>query len=145
MILPDVNLLIHAYNLDSPAHPRARAWWEGVLNGQRPVALAWVAALGFIRVTTHPTVLARPLPVSAACRHVRSWLAQPQVLMLEPGRRHAEILLGLLERVGTAGNLTTDAHLAALAIERQCELFSSDADFTRFPGLLWTNPIAAPP
>ncbi len=56
--------------------------------------------------------------------------------------RHAEILFGLLEGVGTGGNLTTDAHLAALAIEHQAELHSTDVDFHRFSGLRWKNPVA---
>lgn len=142
MILPDVNLLLHAYNSESPVHPAARAWWEGLLNGTRPVGLAWVAVLGFIRVATHRQIMARPLPVATACAHVRAWLAQPYVSLIDPGARHAEILFGLFESLGTAGNLTTDAHLAALAIEHQAELHSTDADFARFPGLRWLNPLA---
>jgi predicted nucleic acid-binding protein len=50
-------------------------------------------------------------------------------------------MFGLLERLGTAGNLTADAHLAALAIEYQAELHSTDADFSRFSGLRWRNPL----
>lgn len=142
MILPDINLLVHAYNSESPVHAPARAWWEGLLNGTRPVGLAWAAILGFIRVTTHRQILANPLPVTAACAHARAWLAQPYVGLIDPSARHSEILFGLLESLGTAGNLTTDAHLAALAIEHQAELHSTDADFQRFPGLLWVNPLA---
>lgn len=142
MILPDVNLLIHAYNLESPRHDAARAWWEARLNGTRPTALAWAVVLGFIRITTHRGVLANPLPVTTACAHVRAWLGQPYTVLLDPGPRHAGIFFGLLESLGTAGNLTTDAHLAALAIEHQAELHSTDADFSRFPGLRWTNPLA---
>jgi toxin-antitoxin system PIN domain toxin len=141
VILPDVNLLFHAYNSESPLHPAARTWWEGALNGTRPVGLAWVAILGFIRIATHRQVLANPLPVATACAHARSWLAQPYVSIIDPGIRHAEILFGLLESLGTAGNLTTDAHLATLAIEYQAELHSTDADFARFPGLRWVNPL----
>jgi uncharacterized protein len=62
-------------------------------------------------------------------------------MVLSAGDRHAEILFGLLEHLGTAGNLTTDAHLAALCIEHQAELHSTDADFVRFPGLRWKNPL----
>jgi toxin-antitoxin system PIN domain toxin len=141
VILPDVNLLIHAYNTESAKHERARAWWEGLLNGAAPVGLSWASMLGFIRITTHRQVLAHPLPVGTACGHVREWLGQPVVTLVEPGHRHAEILFGLLESVGTAGNLTTDAHLAALAIEHQAELHSTDADFARFPGLRWFDPL----
>lgn len=112
------------------------------MNGTQPVGLAWTAMLGFIRITTHRSILTNPLPVPAACAHVRAWLAQPYVVVLDPGHRHAEILFGLLDMLGTAGNLTTDAHLAALAIEHQAELHSTDADFARFPGLRWANPLA---
>jgi uncharacterized protein len=142
MIVPDINLLVHAYNSESCVHAAARAWWEALLNGTRPVGLSWVTILGFIRVATHRQILARPLPPDAACAHVRAWLARPYVSILHPGERHAEILFGLLERLGTGGNLTTDAHLAALCIEHQAELHSTDADFSRFPGLRWKNPVA---
>jgi hypothetical protein len=141
VILPDVNLLLHAYNRDSPAHAVARQWWEKLMNGTGQVGLAWAAVLGFIRISTHRHILSNPLSVDAACAICLSWLAQPQVSMLHPGNRHAEILFGLLRSLGTAGNLTTDAHLAALAVEHQAELHSTDADFRRFPGLRWTNPL----
>ena len=62
--------------------------------------------------------------------------------LIHPGDRHADILCDLLEAAGSAGNLTTDAHLAALAIEHQAELHSTDADMARFPGLRWTDPLA---
>ena len=143
MTVPDVNLLFHAYNSDSPRHEKARAWWEGLMNGEELVGLAWVAILGFIRLSTHRQILARPLRVEVACARARSWLAQPQVSIIHPGSRHAEVLFGLIEGIGTAGNLTMDAHLAALAIEHQAELHSTDADFARFSGLRWTNPIGA--
>lgn len=141
MILPDINLLLHAYNSQSPAHAAAREWWEGLMNGAGEVGLAWMAILGFVRISTHRHILRYPLPVDAACATARSWLAQPQVNVLHPGDRHGEILFGLLGSLGTAGNLTTDAHLAALAIEHQAELHSTDADFKRFPGLRWSNPL----
>ena len=97
--------------------------------------------LGFIRISTHRHVFKNPLAVSAACATVRAWLAQPFVSIMHPSERHAEMLLGLLEALGTAGNLTTDAHLAALAMEHQAELQSTDSDFERFAGLRWRNPL----
>lgn len=111
------------------------------MNDPAPVGLAWVAILGFLRISTHRTILENPLPVATACDHARSWLAQPQVSILHPGERHPEILFGLLEEVRTAANLTTDAHLAALAIEYQAVLHTTDADFSRFSGLRWRNPL----
>lgn len=143
MTIPDVNILIHAYNSNSPVHGEARAWWERLLSHAAPVGLPWVVVLGFIRISTHSRVLANPLPVERACDHVASWLRQPQVLIVHPGERHASLLLELLKGLGTAGNLTTDAHLAALAIEHQAEIHTTDADFARFSGLRWVNPIKA--
>ncbi len=111
------------------------------MNGTETVGLPWIAILGFIRISTHAKILDNPLDVSGACRRVRSWLDRPQTALIHPGTRHAYILFGLLEAVGAAGNLTTDAHLAALAIEHQAEMHSTDADMARFPGLRWTNPL----
>jgi hypothetical protein len=73
--------------------------------------------------------------------HVRSWLERPQAHLLVPGPRHLEILTEIMHAAGASGRLTTDAHLAALAIETQSELHSNDADFSRFPGLRWVNPL----
>jgi toxin-antitoxin system PIN domain toxin len=106
--------------------------------------LCWAVILGFIRIATHRRILENPMRPADAIRRVRSWLAVPGVQILVPGESHAEILFGLLEHLGTAGNLTTDAHLAALAIEYQAELASTDADFARFPNLRWFNPVMAP-
>ena len=141
MIVPDVNLLIHAYNATSPVHGKARHWWEALMNGTRPIGLTWIATAGFIRITTNHRILAHPLPAKVACSHVRSWLGRPIVSVLQPGARHADLLFGFLESLGTAGNLTTDAQLAAIAVEFQAELHSTDADFSRFQGLKWKNPL----
>lgn len=141
MIIPDINLLVHAYNRESPSHASARAWWEALLNGTRPVGIPWIVMLGFIRIATHRQILLRPMTAAEACARVRAWLGRPLVTVVHPGDRHADILFNLLEALGTAANLTTDAHLAALAIEYQAELHSTDADFQRFAGLRWINPL----
>jgi toxin-antitoxin system PIN domain toxin len=141
MILPDVSILVHAYNSGSPHCDAARAWWEETLTLPRPVGLPWATMLGFIRITTHRGILSNPLFPKDAIQRVQSWLAVPGVEILTPGEQHSEILFGLLAAVGTAGNLTTDAHLAALAIEYQAELASTDTDFARFPGVRWFNPV----
>ncbi|MGA2326801.1 MAG: type II toxin-antitoxin system VapC family toxin [Bryobacteraceae bacterium] len=141
MLIPDINILVHAYNSDSPRHAPARGWWEGTLRQPRPVGMPWATALGFIRIMTHRGILENPMHVKDAIRRVRLWLEHPRIQILTPGERHAEILFRLLTHLGTAGNLTTDAHLAALAIEYQAELVSTDADFARFPGLRWFNPL----
>ena len=141
MLLPDVNLLVHAHNSNSPRYAAARQWWEVTLSEMQPVGLAWVTALGFIRITTHRGIFVNPLPVADAIARVRAWLEHPAVRIVTPSERHADILFRLLLHLGTAGNLTTDVHLAALAIEYRAQLVSTDADFARFPGLRWMNPL----
>jgi len=142
MLIPDVNILVYAYDSTSPHSERARAWWETTLRQPRIVGLPWATSIGFIRVVTQPGIWARPLPPKAATEIVRAWLDHPRVRIVTPGERHAEILFDLLLDLGVAGNLTYDAHLAALAIEYQAELVSTDTDFARFPGLRWFNPLA---
>lgn len=142
MTLTDVNLLLYAYDSSSPNHDRARAWLEARLSGVEAFGLAWVALLAFVRLATNPRVFEAPLQPSDALDLVDAWLSAPCTTILNPGPRHTVLLRQLLEPFGAAGNLTTDAHLAALALEHEAELCSADADFSRFPGLRWTNPLA---
>lgn len=142
MKLPDVNLLLYAIDEESPSHNPAREWLEAVLSGTEAVAFAWIVLLGFLRISTKPTAVKQPLQPGEALQHIDEWLAQPAAMIVEPTGTHAATLRRLLQPLSTAGNLTTDAHLAALAIEHGAELCSSDNDFSRFEGVRWTNPLA---
>ena len=141
MILIDANLLIYAIDSDSPHHSAARHWLENTLSGTVPVALPWVVILAVIRITTRPGIMRKPLAPEAALAYVESWLQQPFVKPINPGDNHWSILHHLLASCGTAGNLTTDAHIAALALEYGCTVYSTDNDFKRFPGLKHVNPL----
>jgi uncharacterized protein len=139
--LPDVNLLIYSIDESSRHHLRSRSWLEQTLSGTEEVGFAWLALLGFIRISTNPSILGNPLSPARAFEFVESWLGQPVATVVHPTPRHARTLRKLIEPIGTAGNLTSDAHLAALAIEHGAELCSGDADFSRFDGLRWTDPL----
>jgi uncharacterized protein len=141
VILIDANLLIYAIDSDSPWHRAARRWFEQALSSSEPVGLPWVVILAFIRITTRAGIMRRPLAPAAAVAYVQSWLEQPCVEAVAPGERHWPILRNLLEATGSAGNLTADAHIAALALERGARVCSSDHDFARFPGVLHVNPL----
>jgi uncharacterized protein len=143
MIRPDVNVLVHAHNAESAVHARARHWWDECLSGPEGVGLAWATLLGFIRLTTNRKIVARPLPVGDVTARIESWLDLPHIHMVQPSDTHFARLRAELERLGTAGNLTTDAHLAVLAMERGYVLYTTDADFARFPGLRWVDPCKA--
>ena len=140
MILPDVNVLVHAHNADSAVHEKARRWWDGCLSGAEGVGSAWAVMLGFVRITTNRKVAARPLAVHDVMERLQAWLALPHVHIAQPADAHFTRLRTELERLGTAANLTTDAHLAVLAMERGYVLYSTDADLARFSGLRWVNP-----
>jgi uncharacterized protein len=140
--IPDVNLLLYALDESAPHHERARSWLEQALSGSETVGLSWQVLVAFVRLSTRAAVFEQPLSVDEAFDIVDGWLGQPPVTIVQPGRRHAAVLRELLSTVGTAGNLTTDAHLAALAVEHGAELCSHDRDFGRFPGVRWVDPLA---
>jgi uncharacterized protein len=141
VILVDANVLIYAIDADSPHHERARHWLEATLSGTTPVGLAWVVVLAFLRVATRPGILQRPLPLDRAIAYVDEWLAQPYVVAVGPAEHHWPLLKNLLTTTGSAGNLVSDSHLAALAIEHGYTVYSSDHDFKRFSGLAHVNPL----
>ena len=141
MIVVDLNLLLYATNEDAPQHAKARRWWEATLAGDEQVGLAWPVVLGFLRLSTRSGILPRPLTPRQALDTVSEWVTHPLVAMLHPGDGHWSILRGLVESSGAAGNLTTDAHLAALTIEYDATLYSTDTDFSRFSKVRFTNPL----
>jgi len=139
--LPDLNLLLYGVDEEAPHHERAKTWLEETLSGTEEVGFAWIVLLGFVRLSSNPAVFEWPLEAGEALDYVDEWLAQPVATVIHPTERHSAHLRELLGQVGTAANSTTDAHLAALAIEHGAELCSRDADFSRFPGLRWSDPL----
>ncbi len=143
MIVPDINLLVYAYNQDAPRHDDARRWWEELVNGTEIIGLPWVVSTGFIRLIANPTVTAPHLSLEAATAEVGRWLEREHIIPLNPGDRHLEYLARNLAVDGATTRLVTDATIAALAIEHDAEVHTHNArDFRRFPGLLWRNPLS---
>ncbi len=141
MIVPDVNLLVYAYNAKAPRHLDAKAWWESLVNGRRNIGLPWMVVSGFVRIMTHPKVLTTPMLPSPALDVVELWFQYAHISPVHPGGRHLPIFRQMLDAAGVGGNLVTDAHIAAIGIELQAEVHSNDSDFGRFPGLNWANPL----
>ena len=141
MIIPDTNLLLYAYDDTSSRHTKARRWCEEIMSGPEPVVLLPVVILGFVRVATHPKILGSPIPIHKAQEHVLSWLALPHVRVVDVVREDVESVLAILGVVGTAGNLTTDAQIAAVAMRLDATVHTADLDFARFRGVKFINPI----
>ena len=140
MIVPDLNVLIYATDMASPLHTNAREHLDAAMLGTETVGLAPAVTVGFVRIVTNPRIMVAPLGAGAAIDMVETWLGRRNVSALHPRSRHYEILRELFDGTGVGGNLVSDAHLAALAIENGATLWSYDSDFARFPGLRWHDP-----
>lgn len=143
MKVVDANVLLYAVNESAKYHEEAVTWLDAALNGRATVGFSWISLLlAFLRLSTKIGLFPSPLGVDQALDRVRAWLAQPTSVLLEPTPQHLDVLSGLLTPLGAGGNLTYDAHLAALAIEHRGEIVTYDADFGRFPGVTWSTPGA---
>lgn len=141
MILVDANILLYAEDQLSSQHEQALSWWDSVLGGSDPVCLCWPVITAFVRLSTNHRVFRHPLSIDQAIQRVASWLEQRCVQIIAPGPGHWKVFADMLRAGQAMANLVNDAHLAALAIEHGCELYSCDADFARFPKLKFHNPL----
>ena len=141
MIVPDVNLLLYAYDDSSTAHQTASSWWTRCLNGEELVGISTLTILAFVRLSTKPGLFANPYSIEEAGARVRGWFQSPVADLLDLELPDLDLALGLLDETGTGGDLTTDAALAALAIRHGGTVHSADTDFGRFTGVSWYNPI----
>ena len=140
-LIPDINVLLYAIDNQSPQHAKCRQWLVSAFESETPVGWSWQVLLGFVRLSTKASLFKNPLSVENALDVVDDWLSRPASVVIYPTERHSQILRRLLLAVGVAGNLTTDAHLAALALSHEATLVSCDRDFGRFESLRWLNPL----
>ena len=135
MKLPDTNVLVNSVNEFSAVRDQAATWLEQAFDSEAGIGFAWLALVGFVRVSTQRGILKTPLSPANALELMDAWLSHPRARILQPTDRHGDSLARLLLTAGTAGNLTNDAHLAALAIEHGATIGSFDKDFKLFPGV----------
>ncbi len=140
MLLPDVNVLVHAFRPDASEHKISKAWLEGVVNGEAAYGCSDHVLSGFLRTVTHPRIFAKPDSLADAVAFADVLRSQPQCVRVAPGPSHWSIFSRLCEQAGAKGNLVLDAFFAAMAIESGCEWVTFDRDFSRFPGLRWRHP-----
>jgi uncharacterized protein len=143
LIIPDTNILLYAYNATSRFHIQARTWLEAAFSGGEQIGVPWIVIVGFVRISTDPRAHSNPLTMAEAVEIVDAWLTRPNVIALGPGPHHWQILRDLLARGQARGPLTTDAHIAAHALESGAVLATNDRDFARFDGLRWIKPLEA--
>lgn len=141
MILPDLNLLLYAYNAHIPQHEPARMWWEKTVNAEELVALPHEVLFGFVRIATNPRLGSAAIDLEQARAVVESWTQLPQTRILTPTAGHFSRVMSLMEQAGSRGSVLSDAILASYAIEHRACLCTNDTDFARFPELYWRNPL----
>lgn len=141
MIVPDVNLLIYAFNASAPQHELALRWWTGLLNSQQSVGVSWPVFQGFLRILTNARVVAEPYTISEALGFVDEWWARPNVTRLVPTDAVYGCFRSLCLSHELGGTLLTDAWIAAYAIAYSGTLYTNDTDFQRFPELRTRNPL----
>jgi toxin-antitoxin system PIN domain toxin len=141
VVLPDVNVLVYAHRKDSPHHDEARRWLEDTIASDRAYAYSELVVSAFVRIVTHPRVFDPPSTVSAALAFATDLMTPDHAVPVAPGPRHWEIFEKLCRQSKAKGNMVSDAYLAALAIESGSEWVSTDGDFARFDGLVWTRPF----
>jgi len=142
MKVVDANVLLYAVNSAAPQHEESLRWLDGALDGEDTVGFGWNALLAFVRISTNPRIMPSAFAPAVAMAQVHDWISAPSAHVLSPGERHPEILERLLAERGSAANLVSDAHLAALAIEHRGSIVSYDSDFARFSGVRWATPTS---
>jgi toxin-antitoxin system PIN domain toxin len=140
VILPDVNILVHAFRRDSSKHEICRRWLDNVVNGDARYGMAPQILSGVIRITTHLKVFAMPSSLDEVLQFCDILLAPSHCIVIQPRDRHWDIFKRLCTEADARGNLVPDAWFAALAIEYGCEWITLDHDYARFPGLQWREP-----
>lgn len=143
MKIIDVNILVYVASLESAHHKTLHKWWETAMNGDEKIGLCWPTITGFIRVMTHPRIMANPVPLKDCLERVNQWIDHRATHLIDETQNHWSAYQTVLLDSNAIGKLTTDAYLAALAISRGATLVSCDTDFARFRHLRWENPLFA--
>ena len=141
MIVLDANILFYSYSTGAPQHEKARACVETLFSGTELVGLPWQTITAFLRVSTNSR-LPGARTAAEATGEVEEWLKQPNVRVISPGEDHWQLLRRMILDGQAFGPMVSDAQIAALTIEHGGVLYTTDRDFSRFPSLRWTNPLA---
>lgn len=141
MLIPDVNILVHALRRDAPRHPQYLDWLKGALGGPEPVALVAPVVAGLLRIATNPRIFVSPTEPEQALAFVEAALDAPACVVPPPSGRHMATFLDICRRSGAKGDLVPDAWLAATAIDLDATLVTVDRGFARFAGLRWRHPL----
>lgn len=140
MLFPDVNVYVEALIPVLPNHKRSRDWLTQALSGREAVAIWEPVMCSVVRVSTRPKVFEPEVLIEDLISFLQVVRGSPNVVALQPGPKFWTLFEDLIRTHGVAGDLVTDAMIAALAMENDCTVVSSDRDFARFSNLKWQIP-----
>lgn len=141
MLIPDLNLLVYAYNSSSGLHQKAAKWWQEALTSGQPIGLAAIVLQGFLRLLSGRHVVQKPYPIKELLGCVEEWFSFDSLHLLECGTHTFEIFKEMVKRHEVSGSMLSDAWLAALAKEHDATLCSNDTDFLKFKNIRLENPL----
>jgi uncharacterized protein len=141
VIVLDANLLLYAYDSTSSQHTAARRWIEEIFTAKEPVGIPWQTVSAFLRIATNTVLKGQRFTIEEAVELVDRWRERPNVHFLSTDKNHWDVFQQMLRGGQVRGPLVSDAQLAAIAVEHGGILYTTDRDFSRFPGLRWKNPL----
>ena len=142
MIAVDTNILVYAHREDSPFHVAASQRIAEIAEGSASWAIPWPCLHEFLAIVTHPRIYDPPTPLDRALDQVDAWLGSPSLVLLAETPDHWPTLRSLLASGRIIGPQIHDGRVAALCRQHGVrELWSADRDFSRFAGLVATNPL----
>ncbi len=130
---PDVNVLVAATRVEHVHHAVALAWLEGAVAAATraaPFTVLPVVAVGFVRVVTNRRVFPVPTPTADALGAVGAVLGAPHVRYGAHGDEWPRVA-ALCAAHGLAGDVVTDAWIAAAVLHLNEHLVTFDRGFRR--------------
>jgi len=145
VIAVDTNILVYAHRKDSEWHETALRRLVSLTEGGSRWAIPWPCVHEFLAIVTHPRIYNPPTPLETALQSIAVWLDLENCVCLAEGPGYFEVLRRLASDGRVGGAMVHDARVAALCLHHGAALlWSSDRDYSRFPGLKLSNPLLEP-
>lgn len=141
MILCDVNIFVYAFREELPNHKIIKQWLEQKLLKETQFAYSDFIFSSFLRIVTHHKIFKTVVTLEKSLEFIAQIKKQTNSVKIEAGEQHWNIFLELCRETNAQGNLIPDAYIAALALEYNCDFFSTDNGFMKFKKLNWKNPL----
>lgn len=138
----DINPLLYATDVRSPYHSRAHDFLTQLIQGHEPVYLFWPVAVGYVRLSTGPSVSETPLLLHEAIGNIEGLLAIPH---FRPGGERVDFWEAFAHAATESqarGRLISAVHIAALMRQNEVRrILSHDRDFRKFDGIEIVDPF----